>query len=322
MAARAAAARRYGCPVPAPPRDVRADLALAAAAFLFGTTFLVVQEAVEADGAIPFLVARFALGALVLLPFAVRRGRPAPGLAGAAARLGGLLVLGYVLQTVGLEHTSSSVSAFITYLLVVFVPILSSLVLRAPPSRLAVASVALAVVGLLLLTAGASGEGLGGGLGRGELLTLGCAVAFAGHIVVLAATAPRFDIVQLTLGQFAVVAGTLLVPGAVVGGYDLSGRTLAAAAYTGVVVTAVAFGLQVWGQRRVSATRTALVLLLEPVFAAVLGLVAGERLGLLGALGAGVILLAVLLSEVGGPREVRRLDRAPEATGTGMPAAT
>ena len=222
---------------------MRADLALAAAAFLFGTTFLVVQDAVEADGAIPFLVARFALGALVLLPFAVRRGRPAPGLAGAAARLGGLLVLGYVLQTVGLEHTTSSVSAFITYLLVVFVPILSSLVLRAPPGGVAVASVALAVVGLLLLTAGASGEGFGGGLGRGELLTLGCAVAFAGHIVVLADTAPRFDIVQLNLGQFAVVSGTLLVPGLLVGGYDLSARTLAAAAYTGVVVTAVAFGL-------------------------------------------------------------------------------
>jgi drug/metabolite transporter (DMT)-like permease len=308
--------------VPAPPRDVRADLALAAAAFLFGTTFLVVQDAVEADGAIPFLVARFALGALALLPFAVRRGRPAPGLAGAATRLGGLLFLGYVLQTVGLEHTTSSVSAFITYLLVVFVPILSSLVLRSPPGGVAVASVALAVVGLLLLTAGASGEGLGGGLGRGELLTLGCAVAFAGHIVVLADAAPRFDIVQLNLGQFAVVSGTLLVPGAVVGGYDLSARTLAAAAYTGVVVSAVAFGLQVWGQRRVSATRTALVLLLEPVFAAVLGLVAGERLGALGALGAGVILLAILLSEVGGPWRARRLDRAPGTTGTGTPAGT
>jgi drug/metabolite transporter (DMT)-like permease len=306
--------------VPAPLRDVRADLALAGAAFLFGTTFLVVQDAVEADGAVPFLVARFAIGALALVPLAVRRGRPGPGFGRAVALLGGLLAAGYVLQTVGLQDTTSSVSAFLTYLLVVFVPILSALVLRSPPSGVAVASVLLAVGGLLLLTAGASGEGLGGGLGRGELLTLGCAVAFGAHIVALADVAPRFDVVQLNLGQFAVLAATLAVPGVFLGGYGLTGATLLAALYTGVVVSAVAFGLQVWGQRRVSATRTALVLLLEPVFAAVLGYVAGERLGPLGALGAGVILVAILVSEVGGARLARRVGRGGGAVAATSPA--
>lgn len=287
-------------------RDARADLALAGAAFLFGTTFLVVQDAIEEGGAIPFLVARFGIGALVLVPLAVRRGRPAPGFAKAVLVLGALLAAGYVLQTVGLQDTTSSVSAFITYLLVVIVPVLSAVVLRVPPSPLAVVGVCLAVVGLVLLTAGAGGVGLGGGLGRGELLTIGCAVAFAAHIVALAADAPRFDVVQLNLGQFSVVAVVLLVPGLFAGGYDLSGRTLLAALYTGVVVSALAFGLQVWGQRQVSATRTALVLLLEPVFAAVLGFVAGERLGVLGAAGAAVILVAILVSEVGGPWLARR----------------
>lgn len=305
-------------------RDARADLALAGAAFLFGSTFLVVQDAIEADGAIPFLVARFGIGALVLVPFALRRGRPAPGFARAVVVLGGLLSAGYVLQTVGLEDTTSSVSAFLTYLLVVLVPVLSALVLRAPPTPIAVAGVALAVVGLLLLTAGAGGGGgLGAGLGRGELLTLGCALAFAGHIVALAADAPRFDVVQLNLGQFVVVALVLVVPGALSGGYDLSGRTLVAALYTGVVVSAIAFGLQVWGQQQVSATRTALVLLLEPVFAAVLGYLAGERLGWLGALGAGVILTAILVSEVGGPWLARRSSGVPEgsADDAGGPAS-
>lgn len=293
-------------------RDARADLALAGAAFLFGSTFLVVQDAIEDDGAIPFLVARFAIGALVLVPLAIRRGRPAPGFGKAVVVLGALLSAGYVLQTLGLEDTTSSVSAFITYLLVVLVPVLSAVVLRAPPTPVAVVGVALAVVGLLLLTAGAGGGGsLGAGLGRGELLTLGCALAFAAHIVALAADAPRFDVVQLNLGQFSVVAIVLVVPGALAGGYDLSGRTLLAALYTGVVVSAVAFGLQVWGQRQVSATRTALVLLLEPVFAAALGYLAGERLGWLGALGAGVILTAILLSEVGGPWLARRAGGTP-----------
>lgn len=294
-------------------RDARADLALAGAAFLFGSTFLVVQDAVEADGAIPFLVTRFGIGALVLVPFALRRGRPGPGFGRAVLVLGALLSAGYVLQTVGLQHTTSSVSAFLTYLLVVLVPVLSALVLRVPPTPVAVAGVALAVVGLLLLTAGAGGGGaIGAGLGLGEVLTLGCALAFAGHIVALAADAPRFDVVQLNLGQFTVVALVLVVPGALTGGYDLSGRTLLAALYTGVVVSAVAFGLQVWGQQQVSATRTALVLLLEPVFAAFLGYVDGERLGWLGALGAGVILVAILVSEVGGPWLARRSTALPE----------
>lgn len=297
---------------PTSRRDVRADLALAGAAFLFGSTFLVVQDAVEDDGAIPFLVVRFGIAALVLVPMAVRRGRPGPGFTRAVLVLGGLLAAGYVLQTVGLQDTTSSVSAFITYLLVVFVPILSAVVLRAPPSPLALVGVVLAVCGLVLLTAGAGGGGsLLEGLGRGELLTLGCAVAFAAHIVALAADAPRFDVVQLNLGQFSVVAVILVVPGALTGGYRLSPSTLLAAAYTGVVVSAVAFGLQVWGQRQVSATRTALVLLLEPVFAAALGYVAGERLGALGALGAGVIIVAILVSEVGGPLVARRRTRAP-----------
>lgn len=304
-------------------RDARADLALAGAAFLFGSTFLVVQDAIEDDGAIPFLVARFAIGSLVLVPLAIRRGRPAPGFARAVVVLGALLSAGYVLQTLGLEDTTSSVSAFLTYLLVVLVPVLSAVVLRAPPSPIAVVGVALAVVGLLLLTAGAGGGGsLGAGLGRGELLTLGCALAFAAHIVALAAHAPRFDVVQLNLGQFSVVALVLVVPGALAGGYDLSGRTLVAALYTGVVVSAVAFGLQVWGQRQVSATRTALVLLLEPVFAAALGYLAGERLGWLGALGAGVILAAILVSEVGGPWLARRAGAQPGAGADGPSRVT
>jgi drug/metabolite transporter (DMT)-like permease len=129
-------------------------------------------------------------------------------------------------------------------------------------------------------------------------------VAFAAHIVILADLAPRFDVVQLNAAQFAVVIGLLVVPGLVGGGYSFPLEVWLAAAYTGIFVTALAFGLQVWGQRRVSASRTALVLMLEPVFAAVLGYGAGERLGVLGALGAVVILGGIVVSEVGNTRAV------------------
>ena len=273
----------------------RADLALAGAAFLFGTTFLVMQDAVADVEPIPFIAARFAIGALVLLPVAMaRRSLGSPGLARAGAGAALALAAGYVFQTTGLQYTTSSVSAFLTYLLVVFVPLLSAVVLRRPPRRATVIGVAIAVGGLWLLT-----EGAGIGLGRGEVLSVLCALAFAVHILVLSEVALRHDVVALNAVQFGLVALALFVPGLVAGGYDFPASAWWAAIYTGLVVSAIAFGLQLYGQRRVSASRTALVLMLEPVFAAVLGYVDGERLGVAGAAGAGLILAGILVSEWG-----------------------
>lgn len=277
---------------------LRADLALGGAAFLFGTTFLVMQDAVDDVEPVPFITARFAVGALALAPLAVaraRRHRSARSAhnvwtAGASAALA--LALGYIFQTTGLQYTTSSVSAFLTYLLVVFVPILSAIVLRRPPPGATAAGVALSVVGLWLLT-----EGAGIGLGRGEVLTILCALAFAAHILVLSEVANRHNIVVLNAVQFGLVAIALFVPGLLAGGYAFPASAWWAAIYTGVVVSALAFGLQVWGQQRVSPSRTALVLMLEPVFAALLGYLDGERIGAAGAAGAALILAGILVSE-------------------------
>ena len=277
---------------------LRADLALAGAAFLFGTTFLVMQDAVEDVEPIPFITARFAIGALALAPLAVVRARgdhparSAPNVWRDGALAAAALAAGYVLQTTGLQYTTSSVSAFLTYLLVGFVPLLSSVVLRKRPRAATAAGVVLAVVGLYALT-----EGAGIGFGRGELFSILCAVAFAVHILVLAEVAAKHDVVTLNVAQFAVAAGVLAVPGLLAGGYGFPAGAWLAALYTGVVVNGIAFGLQVWAQRRISASRTALVLMLEPVFAAFLGYVEGERIGALGAVGAALILAGILVSE-------------------------
>jgi drug/metabolite transporter (DMT)-like permease len=269
-----------------------ADLALVATAFFFGTTFVVVQDAVEEADVLPFLAVRFLIAAALLAPIARRRpGRPGEWRAGAVA--GGALLVGYVFQTAGLQYTTSSVSAFITYLLVVFVPILSALVLRRPPTVQTVIGIAVAVVGLFLLT-GASGVGFG----RGEALTVGCALAFAAHILVLAEVAPTHDPFRLTAVQVVVVGGACLLPGLLTGGYGFPAEAWLAAAYTGVAATAVAFCLQTWAQRVVGPSRTALVLLLEPVFAAGLGYAVGDRLGIGGVVGATLILAAVVMTEL------------------------
>jgi drug/metabolite transporter (DMT)-like permease len=205
----------------------QADAALIGAALLFGATFVVVQDGVEDAEPIPFLGVRYSVAFLVLLPLARRR-PTTPGVWRDGAVAGVALGIGYVLQTAGLQYTSSSTSAFITYLLVGFVPIRAAVVLRRPPSRLTIAGVAVAVVGLVLLTGG------GDGFGRGELLTLGCALAFAAQIVVLARVAGRHDAVRLTLVQVAVVAGACLPAGLAFGGYRFGSAGYVAARAAGV----------------------------------------------------------------------------------------
>ena len=269
---------------------MRAHGAIVVAAVLFGTTFVVVKDAVADVEPVPFLAARFLLGGLATMPLAARRPSQRGGVR-AGVLCGSALMAGYVFQTVGLQYTTASVSAFITYLLVVMVPIIAAAVLRRPPTSPTVAGVVMGTVGLFLLT----GKGLA--LGRGELLTLGCAVCFAVHIVLLAEFAPRFDVFRLNTVQLLVTGGACVVPGLFLGGYDFTARAWVAAVYTAIAVSALALGLQLWGQRRVGPTRTSLLLMIEPVAAAILGYAMGERLGARGVLGAVIILAGIAVAE-------------------------
>jgi len=269
----------------------RGELAILAAAFLFGSTFVVMKSAVESAEPVPFLSARFLLAALVLAPFVWRR--PAsPRLWRDGALAAAALGTGYVFQTVGLQYTTGSVSAFVTYLFVVLVPIISALLLHHLPCRSTVVGLVVATTGLVLLTGGA------GSFGRGELLTLGCAVSFAFHVVVLSVVAPRHDPWRLTAVQLLLVGAALFVPGLFQGGYGFGVTPWVAAAYTAVAASAAALGLQTWGQQLIGPTRTALLLLIEPVSAAFLGYAVGDRLGIPGLVGAGLILAGIVIAEV------------------------
>ncbi len=204
-----------------------------------------------------------------------------------------VLAAGYLLQTFGLRSTSSSTSAFITYLLVVIVPVIIAVTQRRLPDRRTSTGVVLAVAGLYLLSGSEAG-----GTGWGELLTLGCAFAFAGHLVLVGRGATRFDPVRFTFVQVLTVGVVCTVPGPWLGGFDFAPATWAAVVFTGVFATAVAFGCMVVGQRTVPESRAALVLLVEPVSAGILGVATGEHLGLQGALGALLILAAIVWVEL------------------------
>src|SRR5687767_1622372 len=128
------------------------------------------QDAVKDAEPVPFLAVRFLAGAAMLVPLLLRRPprRAAPGLWPAGAACAAALLSGYLFQTIGLQYTTSSVSAFVTYLLVVLVPLISAVTLRRVPAPPTLAGVVLATIGLGLLTGGVSG------VGKGEVLTLGC----------------------------------------------------------------------------------------------------------------------------------------------------
>lgn len=281
-------------PPPRRPRPGAPDVALLGAALCFGGTFLVVQDAIEDVDPIPFLAVRFTIGALVL--WLVARHRPAtPGLLRDGTLIGLSLLAGFVFQTIGLQYTDSATSAFLTYLLVVFVPFIGFVAYGRRPHPAVLAATGLAIGGLVLLT---GVVGSGGGFGRGELLTVACALAFAVQVVLLGEWAHRHDPLRLASVQVAVVAVACAGPGAFLGGYRFPLSALLAAAATAVVATAGGFGLQVYGQRHVPAARASLLLLMETVFAGALAAITGDPRTGWQYVGAGVILGAIVLGEL------------------------
>jgi drug/metabolite transporter (DMT)-like permease len=261
--------------------------ALAFASLLFGSTFVVVKEALETLPPYAFVGWRFLLGAAALLLVA----RPQTQAAWRDGAIAGVLLFaGYALQTQGLTSTTASNSGLITGLYVVFTPLIAAAFGRFLPRGWVVAGALLAFGGLAAL---ALQDGLQ--LQSGDAATVGCAVAFAAHIVFLARIAHRHPVVGLTAVQLAMTAALGLGLSALTEGFPLPDASVWPAVIgTGLLVSGGAFLLQVWSQTVIGPARTAIILSLEPVFAAATAaLVLGERLTVRGWLGAGLILAGI-----------------------------
>ena len=295
------------------------ELALIAATTAYGATFVIVQDALERVTPVGFILLRFSIGALVLAPFAIARGYRLPGVSASPKEFAGIMLAfgavafaGYWFQNAGLERTTTSNSAFITGLFVVFTPLVETAVLRRMPPSNVILAVIVATVGLFLLT------GADLSLNAGDMLTLGCAFFFGIWIYMGGRLSQRFDAVTVTAAQLAVVAA-LAVPIVLYDGLgEIDAQVVMAVLVTGVLCSAVAFSLQLWGQRYVEPSRAAVILLFEQVVAGVVGYAVGERLGFAGYVGAVVILGGMLLAESRSWRaqkpEIESLDRAVKAT--------
>ncbi len=274
--------------------------ALLLATAIWGGTFVTVKDSLAGVDTYSFLALRFAVGAVCAGLIAWRL-TPAAAAWGAAVRpglvLGVLLFGGYLLQTLGLEHTTPSRSAFVTGLTVIFVPFVAwRLERRRPPLRSFLAP-GLALIGLQRLT----GVTWGGELPVGDALTLGCAVVYAVHIAATSKVAEGVPPMALTAVQLAVVAvlSTLCLP-FVDRRFESTGTVWFGVVFTGVFASALAIGLQVWAQKHLSSVRAAVIYSLEPVFA--LAVAAAVGLGWPGTtelVGGAFILAAVLLESSG-----------------------
>jgi drug/metabolite transporter (DMT)-like permease len=256
-----------------------------------------VQDAVELLPTMAFLAYRFIPAALLVAIVFRRRLRelsPAGWRAGLA--MGACLTAGYVLQTLGLEHTTASNTGFITGLVVVITPILGWAFLRDRLPAIAWMGAGASAAGLYLLS------GAGGDFSlRGDGLVLLCAVAFAAHILVTARGVRDHDVGALLAVQLGTCGLVCLVIAAGAGDLEVPrGATVwSALVVTSLVASALAFFVQSYAQQHTSPARTALILASEPVFAGFFGYVlAGDRLSAVAWVGAALILASIVAVEL------------------------
>jgi len=292
---------------------LRAYLLMTFVVAVWGSTFVVVKGALNDASPAAFNLARMTL-AFAVLAAAYHRfwGGIRLRQVGAGALVGLCLAAGYQFQTIGLVRTTPSKSAFITGLVVVLVPLMSSIPgLRPPGARLprwnAFLGAVLAFAGILLLTAPPkAGGGLSvlpdlSSINIGDVLTFGCAVGFAFHCIALGHASPRIGFQRLALLQvgFCAVFMALSLPVIERPHILWTPRLLIALAVAAVLATAAAFSIQSWAQSILPSTHTALIMTLEPVFAWITSfLFAGERLGVVPSCGAVLILSGIALTEL------------------------
>jgi drug/metabolite transporter (DMT)-like permease len=277
----------------------KADLGLLFNTMIWGSTFVLVKSALNDISPILFLALRFSLATLSLL--ILLRGRA--GLSfdwktvGAGSLAGFFLFAGYVLQTWGLRLTTAPKSAFLTGLTSLLVPLLATLVYRNRPQVSEVVGVLVATVGLALMTL----ERSIGSVNRGDVLSILCAVGFAAYIVTLGHFSERMRFELLSVSQLAAAAVLALSLFWWAEKPQLTWRpaVVYAILITGLFATALAFTIQAWAQQFTTSTRTALIYMLEPVFAWVTSYVlVGEGLSRRAAVGAALILGGVVLVEM------------------------
>jgi drug/metabolite transporter (DMT)-like permease len=269
-----------------------APWALLSVSAAWGMAFVVMKDAIERQSVNNFLFTRFLVAVLVMValkPSVVKQfDRDLLQRAGSA---GVFLGLGYIFQTLGLARTGAAITGFVTGLYVVFTPLLAYFFLKERITKMIWFCVAIATVGLGLLSI------RGFSVGIGEMLVLASAFFFAAHIIALGKWSSGRDVYAMTIVQLAmcaVLSGLASIPE----GYSPppDNGVWGVVIFTAVICTAVAFVVQTWSQAHMTTTKVAVILTMEVVFAAVFAMIfGGERLTLQATLGGVMVLTAMFM---------------------------
>lgn len=260
---------------------------------VWGWTFVIVQDAIAIYGVLGFLALRFLLAAAALMPGLSRK------MTGRTLFVGGgiglVLAAGYLFQTLGLLYTTPTNSGLITGLFVVFGPLTALFFFRERIPNQAVLAIVMSLAGMALL-AGQSPSGVRVGDG----LTVVCAAALGAHIALLSRYAKEHDAGALALAQMASMAVVFTILWPIFGTVTAPPRAvILPLLLTGLVASAGAFYVQTTVQQRIPAARVAVILTMEPLFAAFFGYwLAGDRLNPIQLAGAALILSALFVGEV------------------------
>ena len=271
---------------------ILAPWALLAVAAVWGISFVWMKDILDQQDVFSFLFCRFIFASLIMIVV-----RPAAfikmnwKLVSRGSLAGLALGSGYIFQTLGLERTTPAITGFVTGLYVVFTPLIGLIVFRDHITRLAWFYIALATIGLGVLSIS------GWSIGVGELFVLVSAILFAIHIILLSRWSKNFDTYLLTFTQLftcAVVAG---IPAAINGFTPPPDQqTWSVIAFTAIFATFLAFIVQTWSQARISAVKVAVILTTEVVFAALFSVLLGvEPLTLRIIIGGSLILIAMIM---------------------------
>ena len=274
-----------------------ADLGLLSVTFFWGTTFILSKILLNDIPLSNYLAIRLTLAALFISVFSIRyHDELTRDLIKHGAILGVFLFFSYLFQMWGIQFTTASNAGFITGLSVILVPVFAVLFFRDKPRVSSLVGVAFATAGLYYLSGGDFNQ-----LNKGDWLVFVCALTVTFHVILTGRYAPIHNIYLLTSVQLTTTAVLSLIfatadRNAVP---DLTSTTMLVLVYLAVFGTVYTFLMQTAMQRYTTATRTALVFSMEPVFAALFAyLIAGESLGMLGWFGGSLILIGMIIAEI------------------------
>ncbi len=277
-------------------KGVIADLLLVLICLFWGMSFIMVKTAIAELDLYWFLFLRFTLATVILLViFAGRLKRFTFPSFRDGFILGSVLFSAFVLQTIGLKYTSASNAGFITGLHVILVPFILAVFFRKMPALTATVGAVICGAGLFLLTVGDDFS-----VNRGDIWVIVCAVSVAFHVILTGWYAVKHDVYLVAIAQMVAMTTWAGVSAATVGDmpHALSGYVIVAIVFLGIFATAFNFTVQTWAQQYTSPTRAAVIFTMEPVFAAIFAFWwGGEVLRSRGYIGAGLILVGIILSE-------------------------